>query len=616
MSSSERWAPGPALSLLPVELVAAIVALLPLKDIVSLAKTSRLMHQRMIPFMYPVLEIIQQVPWVPNAPGFDLEKYQRTFFQEDGLKETLSIFSIVKDLRVLPQPWSFQRCLLAMHLARTGDPRREHEDGMQHTRILEAFSLMASQMFSNVQPGKLGHFAWMLGYCMPPEVLGPEGYITINQSNLKSLALAVDGACTGYGLAGLSQLDNLRHFSWRGVVTKQNFRLFRTVIERNAHHLVSLEVEVLHRAGRARSINEVYLDLIWLGLLVPSHRHIERLERARSVKNEFRLNKLVSLSLRNVSLVAWKTDTVLTFDPARLTSLTLDYCVKTLRFFETWDQCNHGLSLRSFRGMIDEPWAQRTSFPLEDLLRKHGSRLEDFYLSIGDISELNMDFGLYAPCLKRMILSFYRRPLVTRTESTLLDTFSIAMILEDLPGLEGFAFSRAPQLLRSFLRHHAGPFPSLKVIHFRTPKGSMSGISPMVDYSCSTKTIIDSINQYERYQPSNSAASFLSGLVEFANWAFDCTCFPNLDIVAMGDVSMANGGVVLRRKDHLPRYSLGHVEPLLQAYNDYRNIDSSLTIPFEFVKPHDLRPWEGLEKCREMVLANSLHEPWAGNIFG
>ena len=120
------------------------------------------MHQRMIPFMYPVLEIIQRVPWVPNDPQFDLEKYQRTFFQEDGSKETLSVFSIVKDLRVLPQPRSYQRCLLAMHLARTGDPRREHEDGMQHTRILEAFSLMASQMFSNVQPGKLGHFAYVL----------------------------------------------------------------------------------------------------------------------------------------------------------------------------------------------------------------------------------------------------------------------------------------------------------------------------------------------------------------------------------------------------------------------------------------------------------------------
>lgn len=84
----------------------------------------------------------------------------------------------------------------------------------------------------------------------------------------------------------------------------------------------------------------------------------------------------------------------------------------------------------------------------------------------------------------------------------------------------------------------------------------------------------------------------------------------------MGDVSKANGGVVLRRKDDLPRYSLGHVEPLLQAYNDYRKIDSSLTIPFEFVKPRDLRPWEGLEKCREMVLANSLDEPWVGNVSG
>lgn len=285
---------------------------------------------------------------------------------------------------------------------------------------------------------------------MPPEVLGPEGYITINQSNLKSLSLAVDGACPGFGLDGLGQLRNLRHFSWRGVVTGQNFRDFRMVMENNADHLVSLEVEVLHRVGHERNSNEIYLDLVWLGLLVPSRRYMDRLARASSVKNEFRLNKLASLSLRNVSLNAWKSGNVLTFDPARLTSLTLDYCLKTLRFFEMWDRCNHGLSLRSFRGMIDEPWAWRTSFPLEDLLRKHGSRLEDFYLSIGDVSELNMDFGLYAPCLKRMILSFYRRPLLARTESSLRHPFfSITSILEDLPVLEGLAFFWAPQLLVS-----------------------------------------------------------------------------------------------------------------------------------------------------------------------
>lgn len=136
----------------------------------------------------------------------------------------------------------------------------------------------------------------------------------------------------------------------------------------------------------------------------------------------------------------------------------------------------------------------------------------------------------------------------------------------------------------------------------------------MVDYSFSTKTIIDSIKQYERYEPSNRAAVELSELVDFATWAFDCASFPNLDIIAMGNFYKSNAGVVLRRRDDLPRYSLGHVEPLLQAYNEYRKIDSSLMIPFEFVEPEDPNHWEGLEKCREMVQANSLHEPWVGNI--
>lgn len=117
----------------------------------------------MIPFLYPVVEIYEQVfpREESNNQGLDLEKYQRTFFQEDGSKETLSIFSLVKDLRVLPEPLSFQRCSLAMYLAGRGDPQHIPQDNMRHTRILEAFSLIASQMFSNVRPGKLVHFAYV-----------------------------------------------------------------------------------------------------------------------------------------------------------------------------------------------------------------------------------------------------------------------------------------------------------------------------------------------------------------------------------------------------------------------------------------------------------------------
>jgi hypothetical protein len=144
----------------------------------------------------------------------------------------------------------------------------------------------------------------------------------------------------------------------------------------------------------------------------------------------------------------------------------------------------------------------------------------------------------------------------------------------------------------------------------------MKGMSPMVDFDCSTKIIVDSIKQFERYETSNNAAVICSELVDFAAWAFDCNTFPNLDIIAMGDFSQPNTCIVLRRDDDLPRYSQRRLRPLLRVYTEYRKIDSTPMIPFEIVKPLDLRPWEGLEQCRQMVLANTPGDPWEGNTLG
>lgn len=291
---------------------------------------------------------------------------------------------------------------------------------------------------------------WMLGYCMPPEVLGPLGYITINQSNLKSLSLVVDGACRANGLEGLAHLKNLRHFSWRGVVAKRNFHLFRKVVEHNAHHLVSLDVEVVRHYNQ-RLVADIQMDLIWLGLLIPPIRFRGNLEKLSTepITNEFQLKSLVSLSLRNVSLLAWGPGDELTFDPAKLTVLRLDYCPKTLRFFETWETRDHGFSLRSFGGIIDENWGRRAYFPLEDLLDKYDSQLEELYLSINVNLGVEIDFDAYWPELKRLVLSFFSQGLGVRTESSLPDRFVVRLILRALPGLEGFAFSRSPSLIVS-----------------------------------------------------------------------------------------------------------------------------------------------------------------------
>lgn len=119
------------------------------------------MHQRMIPFLYPVVEIYRKVrPRIDtNAPDIDLTEYERSFYQEDGSRDSLSILSLMKDLRILPQTLYFQRCGLERHLAgrsNVTDPQS------QHTAILETLASIGRKIFPNIRPGQLNHFSYVL----------------------------------------------------------------------------------------------------------------------------------------------------------------------------------------------------------------------------------------------------------------------------------------------------------------------------------------------------------------------------------------------------------------------------------------------------------------------
>ena len=275
---------------------------------------------------------------------------------------------------------------------------------------------------------------------MPDEVLGPQGYITINQPNLKSLSLAVDGRCPGNGLEGLSRLKNLRHFSWRGVVAKRNFELVRSVIRHNADHLVSLDVEIRHRSGT--SPQRIELELNWLGLVALSPRYIEINEVTNFVKKIVQLKSLTSLSLRRVSLAAWKYSSVLAFDLARLNKLTLEYCKDTRGFFDTWDRTVPGFSLRSLSVIIHESSVQN-SFFLDSFASNRTASLEELFVSSSNIAPVRISFSRYSG-LKRIVFSTFESTGGERTVSILPYEFSIRYILHRSPCLEGLAFARSP----------------------------------------------------------------------------------------------------------------------------------------------------------------------------
>lgn len=117
------------------------------------------MHQRMIPFLYPSLTIHKRIsPLYALRHDPPLEKFQRTYFREDGTRDTVSILNFVHELRILPRPWEYLRCSIARYLA---DPESTPPPDT-HTEVLEAISSAAKEIFSNVRAGKLSHFAYVL----------------------------------------------------------------------------------------------------------------------------------------------------------------------------------------------------------------------------------------------------------------------------------------------------------------------------------------------------------------------------------------------------------------------------------------------------------------------
>lgn len=91
---------------------------------------------------------------------------------------------------------------------------------------------------------------WDLGSCVPPNILGPDGYLPHHQTNLESIALITDGACDmtmeGENIYDLTKFVNIRSFSWTGPQSKEDFDAIKDCLAANAEHLEALNLNLMN----------------------------------------------------------------------------------------------------------------------------------------------------------------------------------------------------------------------------------------------------------------------------------------------------------------------------------------------------------------------------------
>ena len=91
---------------------------------------------------------------------------------------------------------------------------------------------------------KMGN-SWNFATCVPSEVLGPSGIISVNNPLLRSLSLITDFSCSGEKeecKVDLSSLDHLQNLCWRAPSAYHVKTLF-DAIERNSERLQKLELD-------------------------------------------------------------------------------------------------------------------------------------------------------------------------------------------------------------------------------------------------------------------------------------------------------------------------------------------------------------------------------------
>ncbi|RAH55221.1 hypothetical protein BO85DRAFT_498964 [Aspergillus piperis CBS 112811] len=115
-------------------------------------------------------------------------------------------------------------------------------EGDEEVRYLPSKLL---QVFSRCAADRLQRFSWDVGNCVPSEILGVSGYLTLNQRKLVAIHLRTGSSCAaGSSNILLSRFACLRSISWPDLRWKRHVRELCSALKLNAFHLTLINLGV------------------------------------------------------------------------------------------------------------------------------------------------------------------------------------------------------------------------------------------------------------------------------------------------------------------------------------------------------------------------------------
>jgi len=504
-----------------------------------------------------------------------------------------------------------------------------------------------------------------MGTCVPLEILGERGYITNKQTSIESISLITGGACPintdGKNTIDLSAFRSLRHISWTGLKSTEEFDTLSRALKNNSERLRELRLDFVNWSEEDSFDSDDSQNFFASQVLKLSADQCEIMFPA-----------LETLSLSGISLENAQKGIAYAFNFHELSSLTLHHCSGSEEFLTevigsgqtirlsslevVWGPSDHDIDmcatlssfLGAFQGLKDLFVSLPGPVDTLELWRSiihHKSTLTRFvcHQRSVDLHDNSPHFEEERDLLDLSLLPEDRAEL-DRSESR----HPFAAL-----NLESIGLGCVPQHLKSIL----APFitsPTLKILHIRKSGVDMEGhkrrlrgivfwdldsdedsstdeglgidLDPDSDVDSSTDEELGidldpdmtgsdgSFNESTSNsgKPPNSTHSTASldsfdtaeiqclptELREFTNWAFGPHGLPTLEVLAFGDFSY-DGRFDVRNKLFC-RHTRSTGYP---GDDTSQQIHDKLLLTFRPVRENDRKLWDLIDRNTEFLKA-------------
>ncbi|OXV06392.1 hypothetical protein Egran_05840 [Elaphomyces granulatus] len=504
------------------------------RDIASLSEVSKGLHRILMPVLYEKVIVSEQEdrldkllissPWP-----------MKTYFKEDGSRDTFDILSFVKDLRFISPIHECRSNRCYNYCLSFEDDETLDSVDVWHDDFMKSLSDAFRSAFLHLPKNSLRSFAWQLGCCIPDEIAGYSGYIQANQTSIQSLWLTTDGTCPNFetSIGGLLQLKTLRTLSWKGLHPEENQSTLNRLVKKNSVSLEFLELETMGHGFDPLRLNNIMCDI--------------------RTGDTFHFVSLQHLSLCNISLFSACKTIMSAVCMEKLRSLKLIHCRHTFRFLRKLAKSTHAFRLNSFEVVFDEyssisDWYDGNTNPIGEFLMTFEG-LEELYIST---QNSNSTIGaMLDPILHHRFsltrLVHHDRGVNIDEESDRFELFrdfslpweEVVDHVLDLMALECVGLTMPPSELRQKLESNATR-QKLKLLHLRVTGRDYETRDLTAELSfpdTSTRSRPARTPSPDAQTPASDDFMSMEDLVDFAEWAFGPTGFPTLLVLAYGDFS-------------------------------------------------------------------------------